>query len=335
MISIIVARDKQRVIGKSGDLPWNIPADMKHFREVTNGNVVIMGRGPYESIGKPLPNRKNIVITGKENLEDEADLFFRNNYEEAIILASQLASENDCKIYVIGGASVYAEAIMDPKVDELLVTLINHEFDGDRFFPYTSPEDWELAEVNWHRPSNDDENDSFELAFMRFLRRKPGTNPESIFYYPSSRSAEQTKKMQDIESAGICPFCPEWLEWFHDSPIDKKFNFNHWVVTPNDNPYEGTVCDLLIISKHHTVKFSDLPESAQSEFGLVIAKIAETYTLFNYAVGMRVGPASMVGGSVNHLHAHIKVGDVYSDSHKSIKFKMSNKPQENKPPETY
>jgi dihydrofolate reductase len=332
MISIIVARDKQRVIGKSGDLPWNIPADLRRFKEITSGNVVVMGRGTYESIGRPLPNRTNIVITGKESLKDSENLFFRNNYEDAIILATQIASEENCKIYVIGGSSVYAEAISDPKVDELLVTLINHEFEGDRFFPFTSPSDWELLEVE----KNDTNTpDSYELAFLRYKRREKGTVPESIFYYPSSRSAEQTKKMQDIESVGICPFCPEWLPWYHETPIDTDLQFNHWVVTHNDNPYEGTVLDMLLISKQHTIHFSKLCDEAKAEFGIVIASIAEKYKLFNYAVGMRVGPVSMVSGSVNHLHSHIKVGDVYNDEHEPIKFKMSNKPQENKPPETY
>ena len=335
MISIIVARDKARVIGKSNDLPWNIPADMKHFRELTTGNVVVMGRATYESIGRALPNRKNVVITGKLDFQDEENLFFVNNYDEAIVFASQIASEDNCDVYVIGGSAVYAEAINDPRVERLVVTLINNEFDGDRFFPFTSPKDWELVEFEKHIPSNSNDQDLYELAFMRYSRRKGANNPDSIFYYPSSRSAEQTKKMQDIESLGICPFCSEWLEWFHDSPIDTNFEFEHWVVTPNDNPYEGSVSDLLVISKQHTIKFSDLEKEAQAEFGLVIAEIASKYTLFNYALGMRVGPASMVGGSVNHLHAHIKVGDVYNDSHKPIKFKMSNKPQENKPPESY
>jgi dihydrofolate reductase len=338
MISIIVARDKTRVIGKSNDLPWNIPADMKHFREVTTGNVVVMGRATYESIGKALPNRKNVVITGKQDYKDEENLFFKNNYDEAIIFASHIAAEDNCDVYVIGGSSVYAEAINDPRVEELLITVINHEFDGDRYFPFTSPKDWELAEFKKYLPDPDDSKNHYELAFMRYSRRKSGEMAKDIFYYPSSRSAEQTKKMQDIESLGICPFCPEWFDWFHDSAFQKSdgsFNFEHWIVSPNDNPYKGTVRDILLISKIHTIKFSDLPVEAQSEFGLVISEIAKRFTLFNYAVGMRVGPASMVGGSVNHLHAHLKVGDVYDESHKPIKFKMSNKPQANKPPESY
>ena len=332
MISIIVARDKQRVIGKSGDLPWNIPADMKRFKQITTGHVVVMGRATYESIGKPLPNRINVVITGKENLEDSENLYYRNNYEDAIVLALELANRDSCKVFVIGGSSVYAEAISDPKVEELYVTLINHDFEGDRYFPFTSPKDWELVETE--RLDAQDSN-SYDLAFLRYKRRKKGNVVESVFYYPSSRSASQTKKMQDIESVGICPFCTEWLEWYHDAPVDNKLQFEYWVVTSNDNPYKGTVIDLLIISKEHTVHFSRLSEAAQSEYGIVIAAVADKYKLFNYAVGMRVGPVSMVGGSVNHLHAHIKVGDVYSPNHSPIKFSMSNKPRQNKPPETY
>jgi dihydrofolate reductase len=335
MISIIVARDKARIIGKSDGLPWDIPEDMNHFKQTTTGNVVVMGRVTYESIGRALPNRKNIVITGKENLQDEDGLFFRNNYAEAMMLAGQIAAEDDCNIYIIGGTTVYAEAIADPKVDELLVTLINEYFDGDRHFPFTSPNDWELVEFTKNKPLSPEDISGYELAFMRYRRRNGPKNTENIFYYPSSRSVEQTKKMQDIESLGICPFCPEWLDWFHDSKIDSELDFNHWVVTPNDNPYPGSVRDLLIISKAHTIKFSDLEKDAQEEFGRVVAAIASKYTLFNYAVAMRVGPASLVGGSVNHLHAHLKVGDVYSEDHKPIKFKMSNRPQENKPPESY
>lgn len=127
MLRIIVAIDKNRGIGKDNKLLVKLKKDMKYFQEVTSGNTVVMGRKTYESIGRALPNRKNIVIThGKIDNRDVISMTLEE-FKELYI------KENKEDVYIIGGASIYKELI--GYVDELLVTEIEGEFESDSFFP--------------------------------------------------------------------------------------------------------------------------------------------------------------------------------------------------------
>jgi dihydrofolate reductase len=125
---IIVARNKKHVIGAEGDIPWKNPTDMQRFKMLTSGNVVIMGRKTYESIGRPLPNRVNIVIS-RQNLEYPKCLMAKS-LDEALDLAMPLEKQ----IYVIGGAEIYRQAL--PLASTVLLTEIDDNSDGDTFFEY-------------------------------------------------------------------------------------------------------------------------------------------------------------------------------------------------------
>jgi dihydrofolate reductase len=330
MINIIVARDKYRVIGVDGDLPeWHLKSDMNRFRELTTGNVVVMGRATYESIGRPLPNRKNVVVsTGLQNAPKGVKV--AKTYRDAIAYAKKYANKHNCDIYIIGGQSIYDLALRNDNVDNILMTLVNGEFEGDTYFPSIPIDQWRLNEYEIHSKDN---NNTHDFAYMNFVKRRPGEGYNVIFYYPSSRSEDQTQKMREIENLGICPFCEDWLEWYHDSPILHRSE--HWVVTPNDNPYKNTAMDLLLISKHHCINFRNLPEAARLDLGNVIAWVENNCGINYFGLGMRVGPVDKVAGSINHLHAHIKVGDVDEPNHKPVTFKMSSRPEVNKPPENY
>lgn len=126
MISLIVAYAKNRVIGNQGKIPWNIKGEQKRFRELTTGNVVIMGRNSYEEIGKPLPNRTTIVVsrTGKF---DSDNCYTAKSLQEAITLAG------DKDIYIAGGAGLYQEALSI--VEKMYITEIDLEVEGDTYFP--------------------------------------------------------------------------------------------------------------------------------------------------------------------------------------------------------
>ena len=126
MIGLIVAHTKNRVIGKDGSMPWNIPGELSRFRELTTGNVVIMGRRTYESIGKPLPNRYNIIISRTQRFEAE-------NCTTAGSLEEALRSAGNRDIFIGGGGKLYEEAI--PLVDKMYITEIDAVIDGDTFFP--------------------------------------------------------------------------------------------------------------------------------------------------------------------------------------------------------
>ena len=129
-ISLIAAMAKNRVIGKDNQMPWHLPADLKHFKSITLNHPVIMGRKTYQSIGKALPNRRNIVITRDKSFSvDDAEIFYD--------LESAVASCNDiAEIMIIGGANIYQQML--PRADSLYITFIDLDVAGDSHFP-----DWQ------------------------------------------------------------------------------------------------------------------------------------------------------------------------------------------------
>lgn len=128
MVSIIVAITKNRVIGNEGKIPWRIKGEQKRFRELTTGNVLIMGRKSYEEIGHPLPNRKTILISNTIKVEEE-NCTTVGSFDEAM----EKLRDYDGEIFVAGGARVYDEAIKI--ADRVYLTVIDMEIEGDRFFP--------------------------------------------------------------------------------------------------------------------------------------------------------------------------------------------------------
>ena len=158
MIRIIVATSKNRVIGNNNSLIWNLPADLKHFKDLTIGNSIIMGRKTYESIGKPLPNRRSIIITRDENLQIK-DCEVVNSLEEALLLCN-----NDC--FIIGGGEIYKQSL--PIADELYLTLIDEEFEGDTYFLEIS-EDWFESSREDFEP---DDKNKYKYSFLKYERYK-------------------------------------------------------------------------------------------------------------------------------------------------------------------
>ena len=130
MTAIIVAYDKNRLIGKEGGMPWYIPGELKRFRQLTENNVVIMGRKTYESLAGPLPGRINIVLSRSENYTGE-NLYTAKNLTDALALAKEKWPEKD--IYIGGGANLYAQTL--DIADVLYITEIEAEFEGDTYFP--------------------------------------------------------------------------------------------------------------------------------------------------------------------------------------------------------
>lgn len=127
MISLIVAHDKNRVIGYDNAMPWHLPGDLKYFKEMTLGKPVLMGRKTFESIGRPLPGRRNIVITRNDDYEAEG-------VETAPSLEAALALVRGTEeIMIIGGEQIFTQAL--PLAEKLYITLIDHEFTGDTYFP--------------------------------------------------------------------------------------------------------------------------------------------------------------------------------------------------------
>jgi dihydrofolate reductase len=141
MVSLIAAISQNNCIGKNGTLPWHIPEDMAHFRNITRGKPVIMGRNTWESLPerfRPLPGRKNIVITRQTAYTVPNGVLVYHSLEDAI--ASQA---NVPEIMIIGGAQLYAEAL--PIVDRLYITQVPMFVDGDTFFPEIDMRIWRMS----------------------------------------------------------------------------------------------------------------------------------------------------------------------------------------------
>jgi dihydrofolate reductase len=138
LISIVAAVARNRVIGAGGRLPWRLPEDLKRFKQLTTGAPVIMGRKTHESIGRPLPGRRNIVVTRRRAASWEG-CAVAHSLDEALALAGDAP-----QVFVIGGAELYAEAL--PRADRLYLTLIDAEFAGDAQFPEFDPAAWREVE---------------------------------------------------------------------------------------------------------------------------------------------------------------------------------------------
>lgn len=142
MISIIAAMGKNRVIGKDGKIPWKLPDDWKRYKQITFGHPLVMGRKTYESIGKPLPNRTNIVITRQPDYSAQGCIIVPS-LEDALQKAA--AAPGSDEIFINGGGEIYKQAIAQNLVDKIYLTEIEKDFDGDAFFPEFDKSKWKLV----------------------------------------------------------------------------------------------------------------------------------------------------------------------------------------------
>lgn len=160
MKAIIVAMDRNRLIGANGKLPWHLPNDLKHFRELTMGHVIIMGRKTFESIGKPLPGRVNVVLTRQKNYVPQG-VVVHHSLEDALSVFA-----DNPKIFIIGGAEIYREALKF--ADRLYVTLVTGEFIGDAYFTEIDKKIWGLVSVE---PYGADTKNPHPYCFMEYKKR--------------------------------------------------------------------------------------------------------------------------------------------------------------------
>ena len=159
-VTLILARARNGVIGARGGLPWHLPEDLAFFKRTTMGHPIVMGRKTWESIGRPLPGRRSVVVT-RDRAFAAAGAEIVHSLDEAIALC-----RDSDEIFVIGGAQLYADAL--PRADRLLLTEIDAEFDGDTFLPAPSAEHWSEASREHHAPAD---NRSFAFDFVDYRRR--------------------------------------------------------------------------------------------------------------------------------------------------------------------
>lgn len=161
MLSLIVAVSRNNVIGKDNGLIWHLPDDLKHFKELTTGKTIIMGRKTFDSLGRVLPNRKHVVITRSgidvddENVEVVQDVSDIQKY-----------IDDDNENFLIGGATMYA--LLINKVSKMYITRINQDFVGDAYFPKFNEDDWEIVEK---RKGPQDEKNNFDYDYITYVRK--------------------------------------------------------------------------------------------------------------------------------------------------------------------
>ena len=161
MLSIVVAKAKNNIIGKDNKLVWHLPADLKHFKELTTGHKIIMGRKTFESLGRVLPNRKHIIFS------QNPDFKVKDENVEVVhsLLQIQELIEGEEEAFVIGGAMIYN--FLMPYVKKMYVTQIDQEFEGDAFFPVISENTWK--EISKEKGIKDEEN-NLDYEFITYDR---------------------------------------------------------------------------------------------------------------------------------------------------------------------
>jgi dihydrofolate reductase len=160
MLSIIVAKSKNNVIGKENKLIWNIPDDMKRFRNLTSNHTIIMGRKTFESIGRVLPNRKHIILTkNKDYKVENQNVIIITDINE---LDKYIEDENEN--FVIGGAKIYN--LLINKCQKLYITQIEKDFEGDSFFPEIDEKEWKIE----RKEKGPKDNNDFEYSYIDYIR---------------------------------------------------------------------------------------------------------------------------------------------------------------------
>lgn|SRR5690554_2789623 len=141
-LALIVAAATNNVIGLNNQLPWHLPQDLKYFKAKTLGKPIVMGRKTYESIGRPLPGRTNIVITRQLGWRADPDVLIAHNIDQALELARDLVgAESDAEVMVIGGAEIYRNCL--PQADRVYLTRVEKDVEGDAYFPSLPEGEWQ------------------------------------------------------------------------------------------------------------------------------------------------------------------------------------------------
>ena len=161
-VSLIVAVSSNGIIGRDGDLPWHLPADLKHFKRSTMGHHLIIGRRTWEEVGKPLPGRTMVVVTRSRRFFPEG-VFVVRSVEQAL----ELAAEDD-QPFIGGGSQIYRIALARDLVDRIYLTRIHAEVEGDTFFPDFDLDEWEL--VSEEHCKAEDKNE-FDYSFLVYERK--------------------------------------------------------------------------------------------------------------------------------------------------------------------
>jgi dihydrofolate reductase len=162
MIALVVAIAENRVIGKDNQLIWHLPKDLQHFKKLTLGHPMVMGRKTFEAIGKPLPGRTSIIVTHQPNYAAPEGCIVAPSLEKALEHGLAL----DEQVMVVGGGEIYKQAL--PLAEIVYLTLVHESFEGDVVFPDLEADVWEVTDQEEHLP---DEKHAYPFTFFTFRRK--------------------------------------------------------------------------------------------------------------------------------------------------------------------
>jgi dihydrofolate reductase len=162
IVSLLVAMDEKRGIGKAGGLPWRLSSDLKRFRELTMGHHIVVGRKTFDSIGKPLPGRHTIIVTRNADFHHEG-CFIARSVDDAIQLAR---ARGESEAFICGGAEIYAQAMS--AADRMYLTLVHADANADTFFPEWNREQWIERESQPHAA---DEKNQYPFTFKLLVKQ--------------------------------------------------------------------------------------------------------------------------------------------------------------------
>lgn len=296
-LAIVAAVAENGVIGREGGMPFNLRDDLKRFKEITFGRVVVQGRQTLCSIikrnHKPLPGRTNLVLTrDRKNLKVDG-VTAVDDFGEVILMSKRQP------VFVIGGAQIYNLAF--PVANRLYLTRVHAAVEGDTFFskhPRWNPDEWDLESRENH-PA--DERNELPFTWEVYTRK-----PDRYIYMPNIRTVSQMEAMQEIREAGVCPFCPEHRRRWHLK--DDIWVGNHWVVSENMWPYRWTQDGgrhLMVFLKDHAENASQMRSAAWEELGTIAREMETRFQIPGSGIFMRSGDPAWTGATVRHIHAHI------------------------------
>lgn len=325
-ISIIAAVAANSVIGKSGDIPWRLRADLRRFAELTREHTVVVGRKTHETIlrrlGHPLHDRRTIILTRRDNYPTPAGCEVATSWKEAL---ERLHGEREA--FVIGGAEIYRLAL--PYVTRMYLTQVHMHYEGDVFFPPYDPLEWWADETAQYHPA-DAENEcgyTFTVLGRRGVPCSPKDCEVSGFVVlDHAREADQRAVMERIAKEAVCPFCPEKRR--QGEMLEPVWRGQHWVVVPNRWPYKFTTLHLMAISERHVRSPHELTAEEWMELHELVSWVITTHGLTSGAIGIRFGDPKLNGSTVDHLHIHFVAADpdTTKPGYERVRFAMGPKP---------
>ena len=314
-LHLIVGYDTNRAIGFDQDMPWgrDLKDDLANFKQLTSGNTVIMGRKTYESIGRPLPNRMNIVISRQKDLSIDG-----------VTVVSSLDEVQGLELpgtpYIMGGSQIYSLAL--PYVSKIIATEVNHSFgEADSYFDEL---DGSWVESSRKHHAADDRN-AYNFDIVEYSRIS--TDSRLVYVDPSKvRSEDQLAEYERIFRDGVDPFSIEHRAEYTQGT--RLYDGEYFWLFQNNWPYKNTRRHIMAVTRQHQVYMEDIPRGAGNELFQQYAELEKSDGYSLATICARFGFVMWTGASVAHFHTHLLIPedgeDTYVESHELGELVINN-----------